>query len=551
MEGRAGVIPVVPAPRSASERPGVFAVGERTRIRAGVGPVRDIARLLREQLAPALRLPLEPARGPEGDDEIVLAIDPGLGPERYRLIVTPESVRIVGGDPAGLLHGTQTLRQLLPPAALRRASIGAPAGGWTVPCVEIDDHPAHRWRGLMLDVARHFLPVRDVLRVIDLMALHHLDVLHLHLTDDQGWRIDVAAHPRLAEVGGWRASSQLGTGEQDGRPHGGVYRADDIREIVAYAADRFIDVVPEIETPGHARAALAAYPELAVGGHAPDGPWTRWGISDDVFNVEESTIRFLCEVLDEVMDLFPSAYIGIGGDECPKTRWREDPRTQERMRELGLDDEEQLQAWFVGRLEAHLRGRGRRAFGWDEILEGGAAGGFGPGTTVASWRGEVGARIAARRGFDVVACPADRVYLDYRQSERDDEPIPVGVPLTWRDVHAFEPVPSGLTPAEAARILGGQGNLWTEHVDGARRVDYQLFPRLGALAEALWTGPDRDVDDFARRLPGHLARLEALGVEFRPEDGPLPWQTLPGIRGRVRSRAEHDAHIAEITANLG
>jgi hexosaminidase len=220
------------------------------------------------------------------------------------------------------------------------------------------------------------------------------------------------------------------------------------------------------------------------------------------------------------------------------------------MRELRLENEEQLQAWFIGRLEEHVRGRGRRIFGWDEILEGGASGEFGAGTTVASWRGEVGAQVAARRGFDVVSCPSDWVYLDYRQSELPDEPIPVGRPLTWRDVYGFEPVPSGLSPEEAAHVLGGQGNLWTEHVDTPQRVDYMLFPRLGALAEALWTGAGRDIGDFERRMPAYLKRLEALGVDYRPEAGPHPWQMIPGVPGRIRSKAEHDAHIARITANI-
>ncbi|WP_341946933.1 beta-N-acetylhexosaminidase [Microbacterium sp. LWH11-1.2] len=538
----------VPAPRSAVERSEAFVLDGRTSVRASA-ELRRVAELLREQLTPStgLALPLA-APDDEGDNQIVLAIDGSLDPEAYRLRVAPDGIVIAGGDAAGVHHATQTLRQLLPPEGLRSAAIRR--DGWIVPGVDIVDGPAHRWRGLMLDTVRHFIPVREVLRIIDLLSLHHMNVLHLHLTDDQGWRLQILRHPRLTEVGSWRLSTQVGRGEEDGRPHGGYYTQDDIREIVAYAADRHITVVPEIESPGHARAALAAYPELAVGGVAPDGVWTQWGISEDVFSVEESTIAFLCDVLDEVIELFPSAYIGIGGDECPKTRWRDDARTQERMRELGLDDEDQLQAWFVGRLEQHVRARGRRIFGWDEILEGGAAADFGAGTAVASWRGDVGARVAARRGFDVVACPADRVYLDYRQSERADEPVPVGIPLTWRDVYAFEPVPSGLTADEARHVLGGQGNLWLEHIDTPQRVDYMLFPRLGALAEALWTGAGRDADDFSRRMPEYLRRLEALGVDYRPEAGPHPWQTWPGVPGSVRTRAELDEHLARITAGI-
>lgn len=281
-------------------------------------------------------------------------------------------------------------------------------------------------------------------------------------------------------------------------------------------------------------------------GEAPT-VWTRWGISEDVFNVEESTIDFLRDVLDEVTAVFPGPVVGIGGDECPKQQWRDDPRTQVRMAELGVTDEEQLQAWFVGRLEEHLRSRGRRAIGWDEILEGGTVS---TDAIVLSWRGMHGAAVAARRGHDVVACPDDQVYLDYRQSEAEDEPIPVAIPLTWRDVYAFDPVPPGLTPAEQNRILGGQANLWTEHVDGPRRADYLLFPRLSAMAEALWLGADRNADDFEARLPGWLASLDALGVEYRPPAGPHPWQLVPGVVGRPSTRAERAETMADLTANI-
>lgn len=544
---------VVPAPTKAeSARGAAFRLGRRTRIRAVHADLRRTADLLREQLSPSTGFPLASAEQDQSlGGEIVLDLDPAIGFEDYRMTVTADRVQIVGGSPAGVFHGTQTLRQLLPAEAMRRAAIAVvDENSWKVAAGEIVDGPAHRWRGLMLDTVRHFIEVREILRIIDFLALHHMNVLHLHLTDDQGWRLQILRYPRLTEVGAWRPSTQVGSGDEDGRPHGGFYTQDDIREIVAYAADRHVSVVPEIESPGHARAAVAAYPELAVGGAAPDGVWTRWGISDDVFNVEESTIDFLCGVLDEVIDLFPSAYIGIGGDECPKARWREDARTRERMREVGVTDEYELQSWFIGRLAKHVRGRGRKIFGWDEILEGGSAGGFDAGTAVASWRGEVGARVAARRGFDVVACPADRVYLDYRQADDPDEPAQTGVPLTWQDVYAFDPVPTGLTPEEARHVLGGQGNLWTEYIDSPQRLDYMLFPRLGALAEALWTGPQRDADDFERRMPAYLRRLEALGVAYRPETGPHPWQMRPGVAGNVRTKAELADHLRRITAAI-
>jgi hexosaminidase len=274
--------------------------------------------------------------------------------------------------------------------------------------------------------------------------------------------------------------------------------------------------------------------------------WTEWGVSTNVFNVEESTIEFLEHVLDEVIELFPSPYVHIGGDECPKDQWAADARTQERMRELGIPDENALQSWFVGRIGAHLARRGRRLLGWDEILEGGLA----PGATVLSWRGRVGAVAAARAGHDVIACPEDTAYLDHRQSEAASEPIPVSTVTTVADVLAFDPVPPELTPEQARHVLGGQGNLWTEHADSPRTLDYLAFPRLCALAEALWSGGHRDTEDFKTRLAHHLARLDAFGVEYRGADGPLPWQTRPGVPGRPMTHAEAAAQVALLTADI-
>ncbi len=314
---------------------------------------------------------------------------------------------------------------------------------------------------------------------------------------------------------------------------------------MAYAAERFITVVPEIETPGHVQAALAAYPELGVTGEQVQ-VWPRWGINKNVLNTEESTVTFFTNVLDEVLDLFPSTFIGVGGDECPRDQWVADPRTQERMEELDIAHEADVQTWFTRRLDDHLTKAGRRLFGWDEILEGDLA----PGATVASWRGMAGAVAAAKRGHDVVACPDDRVYLDYRQSESLEEPIPVSIPLTVEDVYAFEPVPSELSPEEAKHILGGQANIWTEHMDSPRTVDYLAFPRLCAVAEALWGPAERDFAEFSARLDQHLSRLDAVGVEYRHADGPKPWQKRPGIPGRPASREERAAHIAELVENI-
>ena len=533
---------LIPLPRVARLGDGEFHFSDQSAIDADPG-LEGVASWLRGAVGPATGLVLPP--GGEGAD-IRLRVDSTVPAEGFRLEISTTTVTVSGADSAGVFYGCQALRQLMPPATYRRARVEGVE--WIVPAIVVEDAPAFGWRGAMLDVVRHFMPKNDLLRFIDLMAMHRLNRLHLHLTDDQGWRIEILRYPRLTEVASWRHESQVGAGPTagfDGRPHGGYYSQDDIREIVAYAAERFITVVPEIESPGHVQAALAAYPQLGVTGETLDVS-PRWGIIPNVLNLEDSTVEFFRGVLDEVIDLFPSAYIGIGGDECPKDQWRADTRTQQRMRELGLATEDQLQSWFVRQLDEHITARGRRLFGWDEILEGGLA----PGATVASWRGMTGAVAAARAGHDVIACPDDQVYLDYRQSELDSEPIPVSIVLTLEDVYAFDPVPAELTPDEARHVLGGQANIWTEHMDSPRTVDYFAFPRLCALAEAVWTGGERDFADFERRLEQHLLRLDALGVEYRHADGPLPWQQRPGVPGRPSTREARAAHIAELVATI-
>lgn len=485
---------------------------------------RDTALWLRGELGTACGLPL-PEGGP--DAALRLRVDPGAdtGAEGYRLRVDREGATIVGADPAGVWFGAQTLRQLLPAAAYRRAPV---ADGWCLPAVEIADRPRFPWRGCMLDVARHFLPKREVMRLVDLISAHKLNVLHLHLTDDQGWRLEVERYPRLTEVGGWRRESQVGAGRPpvfDGRPHGGYYTRDDIREIVAYAAARRVAIVPEVDLPGHSRAAIAAYPELGLGGAAEVA--RTWGVLDGVLNVSDATLEFYRNVFDEVLELFPGRYICVGGDECPKEGWRSDPGAQERIRREGLAGEEELQSWFIRRFDAYFAERGRRLLGWDEILEGGLA----PGATVASWRGTAGGVAAARAGHDVVMCPTDTFYLDYRQSGSAEEPVPVGRVVDLERVYTAEPVPPELTEQEARHVLGAQVNVWTEHMDTPRAVDYMVFPRLCAFAEAVWSAGGRDYARFLPRLRGHLRRLDALGVEYRPLEGPLPWQRRPGVTG--------------------
>jgi len=417
--------------------------------------------------------------------------------EGYRLEITPDSVTIDCSDDAGEFYARQTLRQLRGPAAFR----AVPSGQSTLPCGVVTDYPRFSWRGCLLDVARNFRTKAEVLRFIDLLAAHKLNVLNLHLTDDQGWRIEIPQFPRLTEVGSWRTGSMVGRHdgpERDGRPHGGFYTVDDLREIVAYAAERAVTVVPEIDIPGHARAAIAAYPELGPG--EPYEVWTSWGISTSLLNTEESTV-----------DFFPSPVIGLGGDEVPGAT--------------------EKHGWFVRQIVEHLHSRGRKALCWDEVLE---IGELPHPVVIGSWRGEEAGVRAVKDGHQVVMCPEQYVYLDHRQSDHPDEPIPVGYLHTLEDFYAYEPVPSGMP--DATGLLGTQAQVWTEHLDSVRRVDYASFPRLSAFAEVAWTPSAlRDYTEFLPRLrEHHLPRLDALGVEYRPLDGPLPWQTRPGVPGRKR-----------------
>ena len=516
---------------------GGFPLTEETVLAAGPG-TEKAAHWLRATLVAATGLPFAPGeRSAAG--VIRLAVDetvPG-GPEGYRITVDPTSgVRITGAGPAGVFWGAQTLRQLLGPDAFRRAPLGGRQ--WRVPACHLTDAPRFGWRGFMLDVSRHFMPKDVVLRYLDLMAAHKLNVLHLHLTDDQGWRVEIQRYSKLTEVGAWRERTKTGLRESplwEERPHGGYYTQDDIREIVAYADARHIAVVPEIDIPGHSQAAIAAYPELGNADVVDTnalGVLTSWGVNPNVLSPTEATLRFYEDVLEELLDLFPGTFIHIGGDECPKEQWRESAVAQARIAELGLKDEDELQSWIIRHFDAWLTARGRRLIGWDEILEGGLA----EGAAVSSWRGYAGGIAAARAGHDVVMCPESHVYLDWRQSTSPDEPVPISHARTLEDVYRFEPVPAELTPEEAERVIGTQANIWTETMDSVRVLDYMAFPRLAAFAEVAWSDlpapAERDYADFERRMAAHYGRLDALGVGYRPPAGPHPWQRRPGVLGR-------------------
>ncbi|PAZ16906.1 beta-N-acetylhexosaminidase [Streptomyces sp. SA15] len=529
---------LIPTPRSVVAGSGEVRLTAHSQLYAGTA-TEGVGHWLGTVLRQATGLPLREGRELDDTDGdgIGLQLDPELGPEEYRLVSDPTGVLIEGGSAAGVFWGAQTLRQLLGPDAYRRAPIGRDRT-WAVPHVTVEDSPRFRWRGLMLDVARHFMPKDGVLRYLDLMAAHKLNVFHFHLTDDQGWRIEIKRYPRLTEVGSWRARTKFGHRASplwEEKPHGGYYTQDDIREIVAYAAERHITVVPEIDVPGHSQAAIAAYPELGntdVIDTTSLSVWDSWGISDNVLAPTDNTLRFYEGVFEELLDLFPSEFVHVGGDECSKDQWKRSPVAQARITELGLADEDELQSWFIGHFDKWLSARGRRLIGWDEILEGGLA----EGAAVSSWRGYQGGIAAARAGHDVVMCPSQQVYLDFRQHAGKDEPVPIAYVRTLEDVFRFEPVPPELTPEEARHVLGTQANVWTEVMEDHARVDYQTFPRLAAFAEVAWSRlpapAERDFADFERRMAAHYRRLDALGVAYRPPAGPLPWQKRPGVLGR-------------------
>ncbi len=492
---------LVPAVRDWQPAAGAFRVPALAGIAADRNADGDagppLAVLAAGWLAPALdRVPdmeTVPDRPPaEGAAPGALRLrhDPSLPPEHYRLTIAPDRLELCAGARAGFARGRATLHQLC-----------AGRADGELPCGTITDGPAFAWRGLLLDSGRHFQPIHTVLGVLDRLAAFKFNVLHWHLTEDQGWRLEVPGLPRLTEVGAWRD-------EQGGGRHGGFYTADDVRRVVARAGELGITVVPEIEMPGHCQAALAAYPELSCTG-GPFEVQTQWGIFPDIYCAgREETFAFLEQVLSHVLELFPSPFIHVGGDEAPKDRWRACARCRERIAREGLRDEHELQSWFIRRMGRWLAARGRRLVGWDEILEGGLAGSL-PGAVVQSWRGLDGAVAAARAGHDTVVSPTSHAYLDY-------DP---GV-LDVARVLAFDPVPPDLAADEQAHVLGGAANLWTEYVPH-EQLDRQLFPRLAAMAEALWARPpERDVVEFVRRLRG-LGPLYGL-LDIRPGEAGRP-----------------------------
>lgn len=438
--------------------------------------------------------------------------DESLPAEGYELNVDGEGIEVRASQFPGFLYALQSLGQLLPAAVYGTET--APDAAWEVPCVKIADAPRFAYRGMHLDVARHFFSVDEVKRYIDVMAIHKLNTLHWHLTDDQGWRIEIKKYPELTRVGSVRGETLIGhhhtSSEYDKTPHGGYYTQKQIREIVKYAADRYITVIPEIELPGHAVAALTSYPWLGCKGEGYEVR-RRWGISKEVFCPgKETTFEFLQNVFAEVLELFPSEFIHIGGDECPKDSWKQCPLCQERIRTEGLKDEFELQSYTVRRMEKWLREHGRKIIGWDEILEGGVS----PTATVMSWRGSKGGIAAAKAGNHVIMAPNVHCYLDYYQTKTPTkEPMAIGGYVPMRKVYELDPYDQ-LTPGERAYILGVQGNLWTEYIATFPHLKHMLLPRLAAIAEVGWSYDRKDFDDFKHRMNSLRKCYDAAGLNY-------------------------------------
>ncbi|MEI6033843.1 MAG: beta-N-acetylhexosaminidase [Verrucomicrobiae bacterium] len=533
-------LPLIPQPAETHVQPGRLAVDESLTITCLDPEFFPEAGLLAERLRAATGFPVPVETSDRESGRIVIRRESCGEAEAYRLDTDAQGCSLCAGTRAGIFRGIQTLLQLFPPAVFSRSPRERIT--WELPFVSIADRPRFAWRGAMLDVSRHFATVEFLHRFLDAMAMHKLNVFHWHLTDDQGWRIEIKKYPRLTEVGSCRRETLFGHYNAakggDGIPHSGFYTQEDIRDVVEYAAARHIEVVPEIDMPGHMTAAIAAYPELGCTG-SPIEVGTKWGVIEDILQPSEEAIGFCLDVLAEVVGLFPSKFIHLGGDEAVKTQWKNSPAIQEMIRKAGAANEEEMQGYFLSRMNQFLIRSGRRMIGWDEILEGATP----EGAAVMSWRGEAGGVAAVRAGRDVIMAPNHSTYLDHYQSPNmEDEPLAIGGMVSLEKCYGYDPIakelgreevdrilahgkahriqagPVELSPEEKARILGLQGQLWREYLPGPENVEYMAFPRLCALAEVGWSRPEKDFPDFLARLKAHLKRLDVMGVRYRALD---------------------------------
>ncbi len=506
---------IIPVPNQMEIGEGSFTLDASDMIVYQNDQLKSLGDYLRNQILNEVGVNVKIAQKKIGVTGINLSIDKNISSnsEAYNLDIKEKAIFVSGASKAGVMFGIQTLLQVIYPATYKDASI-------ILPVLSVKDEPAFKWRGMHLDVCRHFFSVDFIKHMLDMMAMHKLNTFHWHLTDDQGWRIEIKKYPKLTEISSVRKETMVGHYVEenqvfDGKPYGGFYTQEQIKEVVDYASKLCITVVPEIEMPGHAVAALAAYPEFSCTG-GPFEVYTKWGVSKDVFCAgKEETFEFLQNVIDEVTALFPGEYIHVGGDECPKDRWKECPLCQKRMKDNGLKDEMELQSYFVKRMEKYIASKGKKIIGWDEILEGGLP----ERAAVMSWRGYDGGIEAAHAGHDVVMTPGGYCYFDHLQAKAESEPLAFGGFTSLSKVYEFKPVPPELEKKSRKHILGAQANLWTEYIPNEEQLEYMAFPRLCAMSEVLWSDDStRNYADFLKRLKVHLVRLDLYGINYRPLD---------------------------------
>lgn len=559
-------INIIPAPVSYKVNEGKFFLTNKTKIAFNDSAELNSANFLNDYLKKVYGFTLQIITKVKPPSNCILLstrrfIKAPANDEKYTLNISPQFISIVGDSYKGTFYGVQTLLRMLPPAAQTAFSL---------PCVSIEDYPRFKYRGMHLDVGRHFFSVDFIKKYIDYIALYKMNTFHWHLTEDQGWRIEIKKYPKLTSVGAYRNGTIIGrhpgTGN-DNQRYGGFYTQDEIKDVIKYAADRFITIIPEIELPGHSSAAIAAYPELSCFPDEPTNPaknstWSgsrqgkqvqqAWGIYEDVFCPTENTFTFLENVLDEVMQLFPSEYIHIGGDECPKEAWKRSPFCQQFIKEKGLKDEHGLQSYFIQRIEKYINSKGKKIIGWDEILEGGLA----QNATVMSWRGEQGGIEAAKQKHTVIMTPGSYVYFDHAQSKNEDS-LTIGGNVTVETVYNYEPVPKELDSAEAKYVWGAQANVWSEYMANPAKVEYQVFPRMSALSEVLWSPKEkRNFTEFEKRLLNEFKWYELWKTNYSTgyydiKSTVLPAKTLDGLFWTIESKSKAPIYVTNNSTNAG
>ncbi|MEP7095073.1 MAG: family 20 glycosylhydrolase [Flavobacterium sp.] len=510
-------IQIIPKPTQLLITKGVFEFSKSTKFIAVSEFQKEISNVLINKFEKAAGFRPEFSTAIPPGNYVQFKVDETLEKEAYILDVNTKNITITAKGKAGFIYGLESIRQLLPVVIESKNVL--PNQKWQIPNLVINDKPRFQWRGLMLDLSRHFFDKNYVIETIDRLAMHKMNVLHLHLVDDQGWRIEIKKYPKLTEVGAWRVdqenlawNARLTVNPDEKGTYGGFLTQEELKEIVKYAAAKNIEIIPEIEMPAHVSSAIASYPELAcfdqhIG--VPSGGL--WPITDIYCAGKETTFEFLQNVIDEVITIFPSKYIHIGGDEATKTNWEKCPHCQKRMKDLGLKNTHELQSYFVKRMEKYINSKRKKIIGWDEILEGGLA----PEATVMSWRGTKGGTDAAEQGHDVIMTPESPCYFNFYQGPQNEEPLAFDAYNPLSDVYKFDPVVATMTPEQAKHVLGGQANLWAEHLATPKASEYMIFPRLAALAEVLWSPKEkRDWNDFTTRLPVLLDRYDYLGITY-------------------------------------